>query len=102
VNAPRDGFVTGIHCEQVGVASMMLGGGREKKEDAVDPAVGVVLEKKVGAAVKAGETLCTVHYNLDARLVHSVELLEKSYEIGPQAPPAIPLVRKVIGAEGYK
>ena len=81
---------------------MMLGGGREKKEDAVDPAVGVVLEKKVGAAVKAGETLCTVHYNLDARLVHSVELLEKSYEIGPQAPPAIPLVRKVIGAEGYK
>jgi pyrimidine-nucleoside phosphorylase len=102
VNAPRDGFVTGIRCEQVGVASMMLGGGREKKEDAVDPGVGVVLEKKVGAAVKMGEALCTVHYNLDAHLTHSVELLEKSYEIGPQAPPEIPLVRKVIGAEGYK
>lgn len=102
VDSPRDGFVTRIHSEQVGVASMMLGGGREKKEDAVDPGVGVVLKKKVGEAVRAGEPLCTVHYNLDARLVHSVELLEKSYEIGPKAPPAIPLVRKVIGAEGYK
>ena len=35
---PRAGFVTAIHCEQVGVASMLLGGGREKKEDSVDPA----------------------------------------------------------------
>jgi len=97
IQAPRAGYVTAIHCEQVGIAGMMLGGGREKKEDAVDPAVGVLLEKKMGDAVKAGETLCTVHYNLDARLVHSVPLLEKSFEIGPAPPPASPLIRKIIG-----
>src|SRR5277367_2586163 len=97
VDARRSGYVTAIHCEQVGVASMLLGGGREKKEDSVDPAVGLVLEKKIGDKVQAGENLCTVHYNLDARLVPAMRLLAKSFEIGDQAPPAAPLVRKIIG-----
>ena len=98
VKSPRAGYVTAILCEQVGVASMLLGGGREKKEDQVDAAVGLVLEKKVGDAVGAGELLCTAHYDLEERLVHALALLEKSFEIGPTAPPASPLVRKVIGA----
>src|SRR5271155_3755931 len=98
IHAPRPGYITGIYTEQVGVASMMLGGGREKKEDAVDPAVGLVLEKKIGDPVKAGENLCTVHYNLDARLPPAMRRLSKSFEIGNQAPPAAPLVRKIIGA----
>lgn len=99
VDARRAGYITAIHCEQVGVASMMLGGGREKKEETVDPGVGLVLKKKIGDAVKAGDALCSVHYNLDTRLVNSVALLEESFEIGPAAPPAAPLLRKIIGAE---
>ena len=99
VDASRAGYVAAIHCEQVGIASMLLGGGREKKEDSIDPAVGLRLEKKIGDAVKAGENLCTVHYNLDARLVPAMRLLSASFEIGDQAPPAMPLVRKIIGAE---
>ncbi|MFY9802724.1 MAG: thymidine phosphorylase [Candidatus Acidiferrales bacterium] len=98
VDAARAGYVTAIYCEQVGVASMLLGGGREKKEDSVDPSVGLVLEKKIGDAVKAGENLCTVHYNLDSRLVHGMRLLSEAFEIGDHAPPAAPLVRKIIGA----
>ena len=100
VTAPADGFITAIQCEQVGVASMMLGGGREKKEDAIDPGVGLIVEKRLGDPVKSGETLCTVRYNLDSRLPHSMGLLAKSFTIGPKAPPVLPLVRKVIGAEG--
>ncbi|HYL69208.1 MAG TPA: thymidine phosphorylase [Candidatus Limnocylindria bacterium] len=98
VRAKHAGYITGIHCEHVGVASMMLGGGREKKEDAVDPAVGLVLEKKIGDAVNVDEPLCVVHYNSDARISDSVALLEHSFLIGPAAPPASPLVRKIIGA----
>ncbi len=98
IDARRAGYVTAIHCEQVGVASMLLGGGRETKEESVDPAVGLVLEKKIGDAVKAGENLCTVHYNLDARLPPAMRLLSESFEIGDEAPPALPLVRKIIGA----
>ena len=98
VKAPRAGFVASIRCEQVGVASMLLGGGREKKEDAIDPAVGLVLEKKVGEAVEAGATLCTVHYNSDARLADAMKLLESSFEIGDAPPAPASLIRKLIGS----
>jgi pyrimidine-nucleoside phosphorylase len=98
LHAKRAGYITGIHSEHVGVASMLLGGGRERKEDAVDPAVGLVLEKKIGDAVKAGEPLYTVHYSSDARLRDSLALLEGSFQIGSAAPPPRPLVRKIIGA----
>ncbi len=98
VTAPRTGYVTAIHCEQIGIASMMLGGGREKMEDKIDPAVGLILEKKPGDPVKAGETLCAIRYNSDARLRETAALLAKSFEVGPQRATVPPLVRKVIGA----
>jgi pyrimidine-nucleoside phosphorylase len=98
VTSHRGGYVTSIHCEQIGVASMMLGGGREKMEDKIDPGVGLILEKKVGDAVKAGETLCTIRYNSEARLRETAALLARSFEIGAQPPVAQPLVRKIIGA----
>jgi pyrimidine-nucleoside phosphorylase len=98
VTVRQSGYVTAIRGEQVGIASMMLGGGREKKEDSIDPGVGIVLEKKIGDKVEAGANLCTVHYNLDSRLPRAVELLSRSFEIGEKAPPVSPLVRKIIGA----
>jgi pyrimidine-nucleoside phosphorylase len=98
VTSHRGGYVTSIHCEHIGIASMMLGGGREKMEDRIDPAVGLILEKKVGDPVKAGETLCTIRYNSDARLRETAALLAQSFEIGAQQPSVPPLVRKIIGA----
>jgi pyrimidine-nucleoside phosphorylase len=99
VTTSRAGYLAGIRCEQVGVASMLLGGGREKKEDPIDPAVGLVLHKKTGDAVATGDALCTVHYNAEARLGDALELLEESFLIGPKLPPARPLVRRIIGAQ---
>ena len=84
VLSPRDGFVSAIQCEQVGIASMLLGGGREKKEDSIDPAVGLVLLKKVGERVARGEPLCTIHYNAEARLAAARQLIETSYSIADQ------------------
>jgi pyrimidine-nucleoside phosphorylase len=98
--AMKEGYVTAIRCEQVGIASMMLGGGRERKEDSIDPAVGVVLEKKVGDRVRAGSVLCTIHYNSDARFGEALAMLGESFVIGATAPPERPLVRKIIGADG--
>jgi pyrimidine-nucleoside phosphorylase len=97
VAAQKSGFLRAVQCEQVGIASMLLGGGREKKEDAVDPAVGLVLAKKVGDKVQAGESLCTVHYNSEAKLPAALELLSRCFEIGDAPPKSVPLVRKVIG-----
>ena len=91
------GFVASIQCEKVGVASLVLGGGRERKEDTIDPAVGLVVHKKVGDAVHAGEPLCTVHYNSDVRLNEARRLLEESYSIAAQPPVSRrPLVHSII------
>jgi pyrimidine-nucleoside phosphorylase len=84
--ASQAGFVASTDCERIGTACVVLGGGREKKEDAVDPAVGLVLNKKVGDEVAAGEPLCTVHYNSNARLAEALELLRGGYHIAPVAP----------------
>jgi pyrimidine-nucleoside phosphorylase len=95
----KSGYVTAIRCEQVGIASMLLGGGREKREDSIDPAVGIVLEKKVGDEVKAGSTLCTIHFNSEARKGEALSMLGMSFEIGTTKSAARPLVRRIIGAK---
>jgi pyrimidine-nucleoside phosphorylase len=95
--SPASGYVTAIMCEQVGTACVVLGGGREKKEDAVDPAVGIMVRKKLGDAIAEGEPLCTIHYNSDARLDEARRLLLSAYTIAPQPPSSLPkLVHRVI------
>jgi pyrimidine-nucleoside phosphorylase len=98
LRSSRSGFVSRIACEQVGKACVVLGGGREKQDDAIDPAVGIVLGKKVGDAVRAGETLCAVYYNADSRLREALGLLEKSFVVADQPPPQRPLVLGTIGS----
>lgn len=96
--SPRNGYLASIHTEQVGTACVILGGGRERKEDAVDPAVGIVLRKKVGDAVSAGEPLATIHYNTEARALRARQLLEASFKIADSPPDEKrPLIRRVIG-----
>ncbi len=97
VVSPKSGYVKAIQCESVGTACVILGGGREKKEDSVDPAVGFVLHKKVSDRVTADELLCTIHYNSQALADRAKKLVEESYEIA-DAPPAHPrlLVHRVI------
>ncbi len=96
--AKRSGWIQAVECEQVGIASLVLGGGRSKKEDIIDHAVGLILHKKVGDAVNAGEAYCTIHYNSDARLTEAVALLEGSYKVSPEKPGAArPLLHTVIG-----
>ena len=80
VNSPKDGYVVAMDCEAVGTACVVLGGGRGKKEDAVDPAVGIVLHRKVGDRVAIGEPLCTVHSNSKTTTL-AAKLLLESYQI---------------------
>ncbi|HWX54863.1 MAG TPA: thymidine phosphorylase [Verrucomicrobiae bacterium] len=105
IPAAQAGYVTGMDCEKVGIASLVLGGGRERKEDNVDHAVGIVLHKKTGDKVAKGEALCTLHYNAAARLPEARALIAASYLLGPQAPAGKrPLVHRIMGKEasGHK
>jgi thymidine phosphorylase len=97
VPSARAGYVTAIACERVGTACVILGGGREKKEDSVDPAVGIVVHKKIGDKVSVGESLCTIHCHSDAQAARAKTLLDESYEIAAAPPAQLPaLIHRVI------
>lgn len=97
IESTKEGYLAAMQCEQIGTACVVLGGGRERKENSVDPAVGIVLHKKVGDTVAAGERLATLHYNSQARAQQARQLMETSFRIS-DAPPASqrPLIHKVI------
>jgi len=95
------GYVSAMDTEKIGVASLVLGGGRSTKEDVIDPAVGVIVHKKVGDKVDAGEPLCTVYYNSSSQLQESRTLIETSYTVS--AAPLLkkrPLIHRVIENKG--
>jgi thymidine phosphorylase len=97
IPSPQAGYVAAIACEQVGTACVILGGGRERKEDTVDPAVGIVVRKKIGDKVSLGEPLCTIHCHSDAQAARAKTLLLESYTIAAQPPThKNPLVHRVI------
>ena len=103
VSSPKNGYLASLQCEQVGTACVILGGGRERKEDSVDPAVGIVLHKKVGDAVSAGEPLATIYYNAETRAARARQLLEQSYQIADSpAHEKRALIHRVIGNPGEK
>jgi pyrimidine-nucleoside phosphorylase len=91
VRADRSGFVTDIHAEKVGVATMLLGAGRNRVEDAIDHAVGARILAKPGDAVKAGHALVEVHYRGADRLGEAIPLLQSAWRIG-EAKPEGPLI----------
>jgi len=97
VTSDKNGYVRSIQCEQVGTACVILGGGRERKEDTVDPAVGIVLHKKVGDRVAAGEPIATIYYNAEAKAARARQLIQASCEITESAPSTKrPLIHRVI------
>ena len=93
------GSVSRIHAESVGLVSMKLGGGRATKADVIDPAVGVVLHKKLGDTVEEGESLATVHANDPERAAEAVTLLQDCYEFtsGPIVRP--PFIHQILRSE---
>ena len=86
VQSAKAGFLASMQCEKIGTACVILGGGRERKEDSVDPAVGIVLHKKVGDRVAAGEALATIHYNAEAQAARARQHIEASCVVTDAAP----------------
>ncbi|MCP9494789.1 MAG: thymidine phosphorylase [Pyrinomonadaceae bacterium MAG19_C2-C3] len=93
------GYVTRLAAESVGIASMMLGAGRVRVEDTIDPAVGIILHKKIGDKVEHGEPLATLHYNDAHKLDDARRTLRSAFQISENQPPdsaTLPLVRAVV------
>ena len=95
IRAGRDGFVQRIKAESVGLSAMMLGAGRETKESEINLAAGVVLHKKVGDPVSAGEVLAVLHTDLDpgsSRVEAARRLILGAFACGPEKPAPPPLI----------
>lgn len=83
IAAEESGYISGIQCEEIGICSLLLGGGRETKESRIDLSVGLVLKKKVGDYVQKGEALAEIHANDRDKLEAAKERFLKAYSFSP-------------------
>jgi pyrimidine-nucleoside phosphorylase len=97
ITAPRTGFVSAINAEDIGRASTMMGAGRNRKEDGIDPAVGVILEVKIGEKVDSGAVLCRLYYTREDGLEEAAEMVEDAFRISQHKPEPRELILEVIG-----
>lgn len=93
--AKQAGYVESIIADEVGVAAMLLGAGRATKDDQLDFAAGITLEKKVGDRVEVGDVIAVLRSNIED-MSNAVERLDHAYAIGSTKPTARPLVHAVI------
>jgi len=96
VRAPRPGYVTVMDAEKIGIAAGVLGAGRQRSEDGVDHAVGVLLDVKLGNQVAVDDAIYTVLYRDESKLPTALRLLNESLEFGDSPPSEEPLVYEVI------
>lgn len=92
----KEGYVNRIICDEIGICSLILGGGRETKESEIDLSVGLVLHKKVGDYVKAGESLATIHANDRAKLEAAKQRFVNAYSIGGEPVMPSKLIKGII------
>jgi pyrimidine-nucleoside phosphorylase len=98
IYCPRAGYITAIEAEYIGLASSMIGAGRDTKEDAIDPAVGVILEAKIGQKMDAGSVLCRIYYTREDRLDEAAQLVEDAFRISGSAPDERNLILEVVSS----
>ncbi len=98
--APQDGYVSFIQTDEVGMTSLILGGGRETKESIIDLSVGIYIHKKLGDAVQKGESLATLYANDGRKLAEAKDRFLNSYHISKKQPEQHKIVYAVVTAEG--
>jgi pyrimidine-nucleoside phosphorylase len=98
VPAPRDGCVTAVDAEALGMAAMRLGAGRSRADERIEPGAGLVLQKKIGDRVRRGESLAILHTAVAGRLDDAVPHVQAAYQIGAEAPDPRPLIVEILEA----
>lgn len=102
VCAKSAGYITANDVECIGNASVMLGAGRAKKEDPIDFAAGIIMHKKLGEAVEAGEPICTFYADDPALFAPAEQMYRSGLVIGPDCPPAMPLIYARVTKDGVE
>lgn len=96
VLAEEEGCIERILAQDIGIACMTLGGGRENKESTIDHGVGIILTKKISDTVKKGETLARIHANSKEKAVLASGLVKNAYQIAKEPAKKAPMVKCII------
>src|SRR5205823_10670572 len=96
ITTTRGGYVSAIDAELIGQASSMVGAGRNTKEDSIDPAVGVILEVKVGHKIEPDSILCRIYYTSKEHVAEAAELVEDAFRISQQPVEERDLILEVV------
>ena len=99
VKSPSEGYISHIACDEVGICSLLLGGGRETKESVIDLSVGIVLRKKVGDFVKKGDTLAVIHANQEGKLGEVEKRYLDACTIASAEPTRAPFIRGIVSMQ---
>ena len=94
--AKEDGYIGSMNTEGIGVTAGLLGAGRETKESEIDYSAGIIMQKKVGDNVKAGDVIATLYTSTESRFNNALRYMEKCYEIVDAKPEPIKLVVDII------
>ncbi len=94
--AQEAGYISHINCEEVGMCSLMLGGGRETKESEIDLSVGLILHKKVGDPIQVGTVLASIHGNSQEAVEAASKRLYQAYECSNVEPPKKALIVDIV------
>ena len=96
VLAPRSGYIGAMNAKQIGLASLLIGAGREHVSDTVDPAVGILMHKRYGDKVSCGEAFASMYVNDERNLAQALDMLVSAVEISLSQPPEMKLIYKTI------
>lgn len=96
VLAPRSGYIGAMNAKQIGLASLLIGAGREHVSDSIDPAVGILMHKRYGDKVSCGEAFASMYVNDERNLAQALDMLVSAVEISLSQPPEMKLIYKTI------
>ena len=96
ITSPREGYISRINADDIGRAAAMLGAGRERMDQQIDPAVGIILQAKVGDMVQAGQGLCALYFTDDTHLAEAEQLVEDAFRLSSQPPEQRDLVLDLV------
>ena len=94
--AESDCYISSMNAEDIGIASVILGAGREKKEDSIDFSAGIIINKKTGNKIKKGDIIATLYTNNKNSLLSAKEKFLSAIEFNNEQPAEIPLIYETV------
>lgn len=96
ITSTKDGYITHMDTEKIGICAVVLGAGRETKEDSIDMSAGIVLNKKTGDKIHAGDTLATLYTNKSHVLSSAEKSFMQAITVSDNKPDTAPLIYSIV------